>query len=366
MVEEQEKRRSSEDEIDLIELTRSIWAGRLFIAKVTSVFIIIGLIIAFTSPVEYEATCKLLPESQEAQMPSLGGLAGLAGLAGVDLSSMGGSSGVMTPQLYPEIVNSLPFILEVMNDTIYFERQDIHATSFNYFKNIVKPSVMGYILKYTIGLPGLIFSNKPEDIISTKDDLSFYRISKEDWRLIESFKERIILEIDSETGIVEVMVEMPDPYAAAQIAKKIELMVTGAVVEYKTGKSLKNLEFILEAHDESKRKYESVQYQLARSTDRNRNVNSATAQIELKKLEYEFNLAYEVYKGLSSQVEQAKIKLKEETPVFTVLEPVRIPGDKSKPKRAVILIVLMVMGCMIGTIILFCKFILVGKRGRSF
>ena len=60
-----QKNTISEDEIDLIELAKIIWAGRRLIIKVTAVFIILGLIIAFTSKVEYEASCKLLPESQE-------------------------------------------------------------------------------------------------------------------------------------------------------------------------------------------------------------------------------------------------------------------------------------------------------------
>ncbi|MDW3208235.1 MAG: Wzz/FepE/Etk N-terminal domain-containing protein [Reichenbachiella sp.] len=351
MAEEREHKVIHDDEIDLIELAKTIWAGRRFIAKVTGIFAIIGLVIAFTSPVEYEASCKLLPESQEAQMPNMGGLAGLAGLAGVDLSSMSGSSGVLTPQLYPEIVNSLPFILEVLNDTVYFEQMDLHTTSFHYFKEIKKPSLLGYAMKYTIGLPGLLKKAVQGEESAKENASPFYRLSKEDWKIIEKFKERISIEIDAETGIIEVLIELPDPYAAAQIAKKIELMVTEAVIEYKTDKSIKNLEFILETYNEAKAEFEKVQLRLARATDRNKNVSSATGQIELKKIEHEYDIAFDVYKGLSSQVEQAKIKLKEETPVFTILEPVRIPEDKSKPKRAIILCVMIFLGLSTSALI---------------
>ncbi|MEP3387658.1 MAG: Wzz/FepE/Etk N-terminal domain-containing protein [Reichenbachiella sp.] len=352
MAEEKEHRVIQDDEIDLIELAKTIWAGRRFIAKVTAVFAIIGLVIAFTSPVEYEASCKLLPESQEKQMANLGGLAGLAGLAGVDLSSMGAAgSGVLTPQLYPEIVNSLPFILEVMNDTVYFEQLDLRTTSFHYFKEIAKPSLLGYAVKYTIGLPGQIKQLIIEESELKENKSPFYRLTKEDWKTIENFKERLSIEIKAETGIIEVLVEMPDPYAAAQIAKKIELMVTEAVIEYKTDKSLKNLEFILETYQESKAEFEAIQLRLAHATDRNKNVTSATAQIELKKIEYEYDIAFGVYKGLSSQVEQARIQLREETPVFTVLEPVRVPADKIKPKRAIILSIMIFLGFSTGALI---------------
>ncbi|UXX80609.1 Wzz/FepE/Etk N-terminal domain-containing protein [Reichenbachiella carrageenanivorans] len=352
MAEEKEHKIIQDDEIDLVELAKTIWAGRRFIAKVAGVFALIGLIIAFTSPVEYEASSKLLPESQEGQMPNMGGLAGLAGLAGVDLSSMGGAgSGVLTPQLYPEIVNSLPFILEVMNDTVYFEQLDLHTTSFHYFKEVETPTLLGYVMKYTIGLPGTIKKAFSAEEIIKENTSPFYRLSKKDWGIIEKFKERISIEIDAETGILGVTVEMPDPYAAAQIAKKIELMVTEAVIKYKTDKSLENLEFIQGTYEEAKNKFEKIQYKLARATDRNMNVTSATGQIELKNIEQEYEITFDVYKGLSTQVEQAKIQLKEQTPVFTVLEPVRIPEDKSQPKRSIILLLFTFVGFGIGGIL---------------
>ena len=66
-----QKNTISEDEIDLIELAKTIWAGRRLIVKITSIFVLLGLIIAFTSKVEYEASCKLLPESQEGMKGNL-------------------------------------------------------------------------------------------------------------------------------------------------------------------------------------------------------------------------------------------------------------------------------------------------------
>jgi hypothetical protein len=59
-------------------------------------FLVIGLMIAFGSKVEYEASCKLMPENQEGMKSNLGGLGSLAGLAGINLD-MGGT-GALTPE----------------------------------------------------------------------------------------------------------------------------------------------------------------------------------------------------------------------------------------------------------------------------
>jgi len=136
----EESKKVQEDEIDLVEFAKMIWSNRKFIAKVTGFFVAIGLFIAIFGSVEYEASCKLLPESQEGANSNLGGLSSLAGLAGINLG--GAQKGSLSPELYPEIVYSLPFIIDVMNDTIYFENIDEKTTSFNYFQNLAKPSFL--------------------------------------------------------------------------------------------------------------------------------------------------------------------------------------------------------------------------------
>ena len=106
-----------DDEIDLLEVTKTVWAGRKLILKVTGIFLVIGLIIAFGSKVEYEASCKLMPESQEGVKPNLGGLGSLAGLAGINLDM--GNSGALTPELYPQISQSVPFIMKIWNEPVH-------------------------------------------------------------------------------------------------------------------------------------------------------------------------------------------------------------------------------------------------------
>ncbi len=70
---------------------------------------------------------------------------------------------------------------------------------------------------------------------------------------------------------------------------------------------------------------------LAVFDDKNQNVVTSLAKTERQKLQYDYDLAYEVYKSLAQQLEEGKIKVKEETPVFTIIEPIVIPIQKSEP-----------------------------------
>ncbi|MBV6644169.1 MAG: hypothetical protein KI790_01895 [Cyclobacteriaceae bacterium] len=332
----------------MIELAKVIWSRRIFIAKVAGLFVIVGLVVAFTSKVEYEASCKLLPESQEGAKGSLGGLSGLAGLAGINLDA--GSSGVLSPEIYPELVNSALFLDKLMDTPIYFEKKDTTVTSFKYFKEIDRPSLFGVIAGYTIGLPGKIrglFSSSDELALN---DYDLVRFSKKDWGIIENYKDRLSVSVDSKTGIISISVEMPDPVAAAKVTDLLLKELTQSVIDYKIEKSQINLKFIQERFEEAKLVYESKQSQLARFIDRNRNISNSIIQIEYERLQNELNIAFEVYKGLATQLEQAKIKVKEETPVFTVLEPVRVPEDKVRPRRAIILILWLFFGILVGSL----------------
>ncbi len=335
------------DEIDLIEVAKTIWAGRKLILKITAIFFAIGLVIAFGSKVEYEASCKLMPESQEGMKPNLGGLGSLAGLAGINLD-MGGN-GALTPELYPEIAQSVPFLLKVWSQPIHFEKQDTTISSYIYFKEIDRPSVLSLIFDYTLGLPFQIkamLSKKDVEFSTSNKDNQIIRLSKEDTDLLETYTKRISVSVDTKSGILTLTSEMPDALAAAELAQLSIDQLTKYVTDYKVSKAKENFDFVLDRYNETKTEFEKTQKDLALFNDRNRNVSTAFGQIELQKLQNEYNLAFEVYKGMASQKEQAKIKVKEETPVFAVLEPVRVPISKSKPKKLLILLSFVFIGLM--------------------
>ena len=51
-----------EDEIDLLELVKTIWDKRMFIVKVVGIGAILGVVVALISPKEYKSSATLMPE----------------------------------------------------------------------------------------------------------------------------------------------------------------------------------------------------------------------------------------------------------------------------------------------------------------
>ena len=56
------------------------------------------------------------------------------------------------------------------------------------------------------------------------------------------------------------------------------------------------------------------------------------------------NISASIVQQLASQVEQAKLQVNKDTPVFTTIKPVTIPFEKSAPKRSLIVIIFVLLG----------------------
>ena len=51
---------------------------------------------------------------------------------------------------------------------------------------------------------------------------------------------------------------------------------------------------------------------------------------------------------MAKQLETQRIQVKEDTPVFTIIKPVSVPIERSKPNRPMILIIWTFLGGIIG------------------
>ena len=90
--------------------------------------------------------------------------------------------------------------------------------------------------------------------------------------------------------------------------------------------------------------FESIQDSIAIFKDQNLNITSSLYQNQLSRLESQFTLTSSVFQELAGQVEQAKIQVNKDTPIFTIIEPVSVPLERSKPKRSLIVVIWTLIG----------------------
>ncbi|WP_321516527.1 Wzz/FepE/Etk N-terminal domain-containing protein [Marinifilum fragile] len=348
-MQEQKNITQAEDEIDLIALAKNLWEGRRTVIKTTLIFMAIGLFVAIFSEKEYTASCTMVPQSAEGGSKLGGSLGGLAAMAGINLGSSGGSD--IPPTLYPKILASIPFQKELMQTPLSIEGQTEKVTFAEYYLEIKKPGLLGYIKKYTIGLPGVILKairgNATDARLASPED-NLLSITQDEKKLIEILSSQLSIEFNDKEGYISLSVRMPQAKAAAQMVQKTQLLLQDAITTFKIQKAKDQLAFVEERYFEKEKEAKQAQQRLAQFRDRNKNVSTATAQTEQERLMAEYNLVYGVYSELAKQLETQKIQVKEDTPVFTIIEPVSIPIEKSRPKRTMILMVWTFLGGILG------------------
>ena len=146
---------------------------------------------------------------------------------------------------------------------------------------------------------------------------------------------------------------MPEAVAAAQVASATEQLLQKYIIQYKTQKAQNYLDFVQERFSEAEATYQDKREKLARFQDANKSLNTAMAQSKMTRLEEESLAAFDVYASLASQLEQAKISVKEDTPVFMVLEPVTVPVEPVGTSKLSVIFIF----AFLGTAFAFCVII---------
>jgi uncharacterized protein involved in exopolysaccharide biosynthesis len=343
----------AEDEIDLIDLAKTVWGGRKFIIKTVLIFLLLGFVIAIFSEKEYTSSSTMVPQLSSSKS-KLSGLSSLAAMAGFNLD-MNMEKSELSPYIYPQIVQSVPFQLELMEAPFKFEGIDQPVSIYEYYMEYAKPNVISLVMKYTVGLPFLLLKAikpaKPDVLPAlASDSLLFTPITlTEDQESIRKMlADRVTLETNDKEGYVVLKTVSHDPKVAAQVAHKAQELLQKYITEFKIKKATAQLNFINERYAEKKKEFEKAQTNLAAFVDRNKNVTSAMARMEQDRLQNEYKLAFEVYSQLAQQLEQAQIQVKEDTPVFSIIKPVTVPIEKSKPNRPMILVIWTFLGGIIA------------------
>jgi uncharacterized protein involved in exopolysaccharide biosynthesis len=349
-------RSEHKDEIDLIQLAKTLWNGRRTVIKTTLVFMLLGLFIAIFSAKEYTASCVMVPQSAESGNKLDGSLGGLAAMAGINLGSIGASD--IPTSLYPKIIRSIPFQKELMNTSLTIEKQENDVMLMDYYLKIKKPGLLHFIKKYTIGLPRLLIRLLKGNTVREHEPANTEKIltvTIDEKKIIDILSSKIKLEVNDKDGYISLSATMPEAKAAAQLARKAQELLQEAITKFKIQKAEEQLLFIEERYAEKQKEAENAQKRLAQFLDRNKNMTTAIAKTERERLNAEYSLVYGVYSELAKQLETQKIKVKEDTPVFTVIQPVSIPIERSKPRRAMILVIWTVLGGILGVGLVFGK-----------
>ncbi len=340
-----------EEGIDIIGLIKQLWDGRKTIIIVTAVFIALGLVAALTMKRTYTVSSTMVPQMGSSRSSSLGSLAALAGL-NLDMANTGSD---LSPLVYPQIVSSVPFRKELMYTPLHYEKADTAVCMFTYAKEYTKPTIMGTVLKYTIGLPFVIMDalrkEKPDPVIEGGEGENTtprpLLLTKDEEKIMKAIAQNVNLAVDKKEGYLTLTVVGSEPLQTAELALKAQQLLQEEITRFRTEKAQDNLQYIQARYNEIKAEAESYQTALATIRDRSQNMTTTRSQIERERLQNKYNVANAIYSEMAKQLEQAKMQVKRDTPMLTIIQPVTVPR-KSSNSRAKTLIVWTFLGGILG------------------
>lgn len=371
-------------EIDLTEKAKALWDERRLILCFIGIFLAIGYFHTEYGPTEFSSMTSLIQESEGSSVGDFGS-SFLSSLTGINIPRSGSNnmSAVATGRaplpasLYPRIITSTEFQKELIYTDLKFSTLDTTINLVEYRNEFAELSfrekVYEVVGKFTIFLPYTMYdwtkstwnkvfegvqslwsgsesgnSNNMSEIdgqdIVANDRLQSVTPQE---RAVMGWLELKIL-IASEGGIMDITTTLPDPMAAALVNAHLVEYMEEYIKDYRSQKARQNLEATLERYEIVKERYEEAQRNLAEYLDGNINLSTETARIEEERLRNEESLRSNIYNQVSQEVEQARMILQQQIPVFNVLEKPDIPTSPSSGSSPLLLIISGLLGLFLG------------------
>ena len=185
--------------------------------------------------------------------------------------------------------------------------------------------------------------------------IDFINIDLKEAHILNKLKSYIKVEVDKKTMFLTITCTLQNPVIAANLTSLVQNQLTRYIVNYRTEKVRKEMIFLTSRQDEARKRYDQALFTFSNYKDQNRNRFLNVAKTQEKKLQYEVDLAFNLYSSLTTQLSEAQIRVQKETPIFKVLEPARVPLSRTSPKRSLITIGAMFIGIFVSLVIVFFK-----------
>ena len=327
-----------EQEIDIMELISKLWKKRSLIIKWCIAGAIVGLVVGFSIPKTYTSSVTFAPETQQKTNSSV---SSIASMMGVNLNN---SVDAISVEMYPDIVHSTPFIVELFDLPVTFKYKDEHMTTslLEYMKEYQKSPWWSAVISAPFKALGWVMSlgkEKEEDVEGPISELDVNNLPKKEREVVKFFAENIMVNVDKKTGKTSMSLELQDPNVVATVMDAVTENLKNYMSDYRTSKARQDIENLEVICAQRKADYYAAQQAYAQSVDGNKSVVRQSAQAELERLQQEMNLAYQVYSQVATQLEGARIQAEQAKPVFVIIDPVTVPIRKTAPSKAKMLVI---------------------------
>lgn len=315
---------------------------KAFFYTMPIVFVLSSLII-ISIPRSYTCEVKLAPESTSSGIGSIGAL---ASSFGVNLANKLDNEDAISPELYPDLMNSIDFKVSLFPIMIQTKDKKIETTYYNYLEKHQKYAwwliPINYIKK--------MFEKKEDKPFDSSKKIDPFILTKKQKDIASLIEQKIDCEVDKKTNVISIVVTDQDPLVCATMADSIKSRLQLFITDYRTNKAKIDLEYTKKLYVEAKSSYDKARQLYATFSDENQELILESYKAKQEDLENEMQLKYNNYNSICQQLLAAKAKVQERTPAFTTLQSASVPNKPSKPKRMLFVLAMLFLTFVITSI----------------
>jgi len=215
-------------------------------------------------------------------------------------------------------------------------KKNINTSLYTYLDEKQKKAWWSYILSAPFKLIGL-FSSQKEDNKNAPDSRVIV-LSKKQQDILLALKDRINVSVDKKTGVITLSSTMQSPEISATVADTVISYMQKYIVGYRTQKARQDKNFTEQLYNEAQANYYKAQKILSTYVDENMGIVSARYRNTQERLQNEANVAFGVYNQMAQQLQMAKMKVQDTTPVYTIIQPAVVPLKATSPRKPLILV----------------------------
>tara|TARA_R110000850_G_scaffold12930_8_gene42712 strand:- start:13161 stop:14132 length:972 start_codon:yes stop_codon:yes gene_type:complete len=302
-----------DDEIALRQLFATLWQGKWIIVATTILFAIAGVFYALSKPNIYQANVLLAPAQNEGNSGGISGqLGGLASLAGINIGGGGSNKTVLAK----EVLKSSAFLTDfIRRHNLSVPLMATESWNMKSHSWVVDPEI------YSVETSEWQQDDEGESLKPT------------DWDMVKKIRDgHLSLSEDKETGMLTIKLKSLSPPVAKEWADLLVKDINEHMREQDVQEAEARIAYLEEKLNETNiAGMQQVFYQL---------IESETRTVMLANAQNEY--------------------------VFKTVDPAVVPQEKSEPKRALIAILAVMLGGMLGVFIVFIRaYIRSGKQDTT-
>ena len=274
-----------------------------------------------------------------------GTLGSIASSFGFDLSDME-TSDAITPMLYPDLMEDNGFVTGLFPIKVKTQDGSINTTYHDYLKKYQKEPWWTKVIYSILSL----LPKKEEDGSGKQGEYDPYILSKNEDDIAGAIRNNVKLSTDKKTGVITITVRAQDRLVCKTIADSVRGHLQQFISAYRTNKARTDLEYYKKLVAEAKHEYQKARQVYGSYSDENTDIILESYRAKKDDLENEMQLKFNAYSALNTQMQAAKAKVQERTPVFTLIKGAAMPVKPAGPKRMFFVLEMLILAFIITSI----------------